>query len=134
MATIRREIQVNAPAASTWALVGPVTAIADWHPAIAKADSPDGSTRTCVMPDGAQIHEAIRAHSDAERAYTYEITESPLPVAEYVSTLSVKGNGHTSQIVWECSYQPLAPEADVAAMLTEVYDVGLQSAKTRLES
>ena len=135
MTTIRRTIDVHAPSTRAWELIGPVANISTWHPAIASsATSDDDTRRTCVLADGARITEQVHSHSDRDMAYTYAITDGPLPVRDYVSTISVCEAEGGCQLSWEAEFTALAPEEEVVGMLTQVYDAGLQSAKAQLEA
>ena len=125
MATLTRSTELPLSADRAWSIVGRPESMSEWHPAIASSAT-DGNTRVCVLPDGARIHEEIRAHDDTSRAYTYVIVESPLPVKDYASTLEVKPlDGGRSLVTWSCSYEPMAPAAEVESLIAGVYEAGL---------
>ncbi len=48
--------------------------------------------RTLSLKGGGTIVEKLVEWSDTDHKYTYTILESPLPVADYTSTLSVKAD------------------------------------------
>lgn len=132
MSTIHRTTDLPVSPARAWALVGRPESICEWHPAIDRSDV-DGTTRTCVLGNGARLTEEIRHHDDAAHSYTYVITDGPLPVKDYASTVRIVGLGDDRcRMEWSCSYVPLAPEDEVAAMITGVYDVGLQAVAASL--
>ena len=131
MATLTRTTELPYSADRAWSIVGRPDSISEWHPAIASSDT-DGNTRVCVLGDGARIQEEIRAHDDAARSYTYVITNSPLPVKDYASTIEVKALGDGRSVVsWSCSYEPLAPAGDVEALIGGVYEAGLGALSDR---
>ena len=90
--------------------------------------------RTCVLADGATINEEITSHDDAARRYTYRITGGPLPVENYVCTLSVAESASGSAVTWESDFDvaPGAPAAEVEGMIRGVYEAGLGALATEL--
>jgi hypothetical protein len=127
MTTILRTTDLPVSADRAWAVVGKPESMSQWHPAI-QSSQVQGTARTCVLPDGAQIHEEIRAHDDGARSYTYVITQSPLPVKDYASTIKVVSlDSGGSRLEWSCSYEPLAPAQEVESMIAGVYDAGLDA-------
>jgi hypothetical protein len=113
--------------ATLWALVGAPEKLANWHPAIAQSPVA-GDQRTCILADGATVKEQITNHSDEDRRYSYRITESPLPMRDYVSTISVQSEGNGARLTWESQFEAVgAPAAEVEAMLRGLYEAGLQS-------
>jgi uncharacterized protein YndB with AHSA1/START domain len=134
MSQILRSRELPVPAARAWALVGQPASISDWHPAI--SESPvAGNKRECTLADGARIEEEIRAHDDAARSYTYVITGGPLPVKDYAATIKVEATGAEScRVEWSANFEPLAPAAEVEAMVGGVYDAGLDAVVERLRS
>jgi mxaD protein len=123
-----------AEASKLWALVGAPDSIASWHPAIATSVcGSGGATRVCKLPDGAEVHEEITHHSDAERRYSYRITKSPLPIANYVSTLSVQPEGGGARLVWESEFEAVgAPASEVEKKLRELYEAGMANLASKL--
>jgi hypothetical protein len=59
--------------------------------------------------------------------------ESPLPVANYKSTISVKPSGKTSKLLWVGSFKSKgAPDAEAVKAITGIYQAGADSlAKTK---
>jgi hypothetical protein len=79
---------------AVWAKVSDFCGIANWHPAIEKcALSADGKTRTLSLKGGGSIVEKLEKRDDAQHSYSYSIVEGPLPVANYMSTISVTREG-----------------------------------------
>ena len=116
---------VNATPDSVWKTIGDPSAISGWHPAIASS-SVDGDTRLCTLGDGAEIHEKILEVDADGRSYTYTITESPLPLTAYRSTIQVSEEGSGSVVEWSADFEPAgAPAADVVGLLKGVYQAGL---------
>lgn len=82
MPRIEQTIMIDAPSEEVWRLAGDPGRIGEWLPALS-GTSVDGDQRTCTTADGGTLRERVIEHSDAERYYTYEIVEAPLPVSSY---------------------------------------------------
>ena len=125
MPSITVTSHVNATPDSVWKTIGDPSAISSWHPAIASSPV-DGDVRLCTLADGAQIHEKILDVDADGRSYTYTITESPLPLTDYKSTIRVSEEGSGSVVEWSTDFEPAgAPAEEVVGLLTGVYQAGL---------
>ena len=93
-----------------------------------RAEQEDGKPlRTLSLKGGGTIVEELMARDDAGRSYTYPILESPLPVADYKSTIRVLDEGGTV-IAWNGTFAAKgAPDADAVAVIAGIYDAGLAS-------
>lgn len=111
---------------TVWAKIGDFCGIATWHPAVEKcALSADGKTRTLSLKGGGTIVENLVKRDDAARYYTYSIVESPLPVANYLSTIGVSAAGAGSKIVWTGKYDAKgASESDAKKVIDGIYQAG----------
>ncbi len=119
----------NAPAADVWKKIGDFCGIANWHPAIEKCElSSDGKERTLSLKGGGTIVEDLVNWNNRKRSYTYKIKSSPLPVANYVSTISVTPHGKGSVIAWRGHYKAAgAPAAKAKETIGGIYAAGLKS-------
>lgn len=119
-----------------WALIGDFCGIKDWHPVVANCElkEVDGAKiRTLTTTDGAVLVEKLTNWDDAAHSYSYEILESPLPVANYVSTLKVEDNGGTAAIDWSSTFDAKgASDEEAAKIIIGIYDAGLGSLKEKL--
>jgi hypothetical protein len=117
-----------------WELVGKPAGLADWHPAITSSPS-DGKTRTCTLADGGEVVETILEHDDAKRAYRYAIESSPLPIRNYVSTMTVVPDAAGCKVTWASDFEVVeAPAADIEAAIRGLYDAGLSNLRTILDA
>jgi Polyketide cyclase / dehydrase and lipid transport len=122
---------INAPAApdAVWAKIGDFCGIGKWHPAVEKCEmaEKDGATwRTLSLKGGGSIVEKQLARDDANMSYSYAITESPLPVANYQSTISVTPNGAGSTIIWVGKFDAKgASDEEAAKVMSGIYEAGL---------
>lgn len=136
MLEVKRETQVAATPAEVWAVIGDFGGLAEWHPAAtaSSAETVGGEIhRTIVVGDGARLVEKLENHSDADHTYSYSILEGPLPVDDYLSTLSVEADGDGSTIHWEGRFVAKgAPDEQAQAVIGGIYDLGLNALKKRL--
>jgi len=111
---------------AVWAKIGDFCGIAKWHPAVEKcALSADGLTRTLSLKGGGTIVEKQVKRDEAGHSYTYAIVESPLPVANYVSSISVAASGAGSVITWTGKYDAKgASDADAKKVIDGIYQAG----------
>ena len=59
-------------------------------------------------------------------SYGYTILESPLPVANYASTISVAAKGSGSTITWVGTFDAKgAPDDKAKEVIAGIYDAGL---------
>src|SRR3989304_8451867 len=105
MAKVNMSIDLNVPAQTVWTMIGGFGALAKWHPAVAKCDEAreGGATmRRLTLAGGGTVVERLEQKNDKERTYTYSIVESPLPVADYSSTLRGREgkNAHSCTGEW----------------------------------
>ncbi|MBH0238143.1 SRPBCC family protein [Methylobrevis albus] len=124
---------------AAWSAIGDFCGIAAWHPAVAKCtlSEKDGATfRTLDLNGGGSILEKLESWSDAEHKYTYSIVESPLPVANYVSTLSTKADDDGGAgIRWTGTFDAKGATDDEAkAAIEGIYAAGLDGLLAKVKS
>jgi len=129
-AEVTESTPVNVAPEKVWATIGGFCGIGTWHPAVeACALSTQGgkNIRTLSLKGGGTIVEEEVARDDARMAYSYRILESPLPVANYVSTIQVEPSGSAgSNVTWTGSFEPKgASEAEAKAVIDGIYVKGL---------
>ncbi len=134
-AEISRSLPVGVSVGSVWEVIGPFCAIAKWHPVVESCSEEviDGATyRRLVTVDGAELLEKQLAHDDAITTYSYSIVESPLPVENYVSTLTVTDASGRTRITWQSTFAPKGvSEPDAVNVIAGIYDAGLLALKKR---
>ena len=134
MAEVSVSTRISAPADEVWRLVGGWNALPDWHPAVEQSEIEQGGhLRHARLADGTEITERLENLDTDERTYTYSITSSPLPITNYRSTITVRGEGNTSTVEWSTNFEPLGvPEADVVRSLSDFYRAGFENLKKLL--
>lgn len=147
MLKVSEEIEVAATPAAVWQVLGNFGDLG-WHPAAASttlsagdAQQP-GAVRHIELKGGGAIDERLLSRNEGKRSLQYTIVASPLPVADYVSTLSVRpaAHGH-SRVRWSGHFrrldeQPAAGADDAGAkkVVRGIYSSGLQALQQQLNA
>lgn len=135
MSEVKRSLVLEVPASEVWQLIGGFGDIPEWHPAAESCTLHDqaGETRRVIsLVGGGTITERLVAHDDAAMSCTYAIVESPLPVSDYRSTLSVVPSGNGCEVSWSGRFEPAGAPADKAErVVAGIYDAGLAALATR---
>lgn len=133
--TVTKEINLNASPVTVWKMIGGFNELDVWHPVVigsqlevGEGEKP-GDIRILSLGNGAKITEKLVVYSDTNKTYTYAITESPLPVADYVSTISViKSDSGMSKVEWSSTFNANnAPDEKAIDAIAGVYDAGLKN-------
>lgn len=138
---VKEEVLLAATPAQVWAVIGDYAGLASWHPAVAKTgivqgkNNQRGAVREVETRDGARLIESLQRMQPG-RSMTYRIVESPLPVSDYQSTLSVQAQGKGSRVIWKSRFNAInSPEMDdakVKALVAGIYRAGFDGLKERL--
>ena len=147
--SVTETIEINAPVATVWAAVKDYDGLTNWHPGFAKdeivkgSNNTPGAVRALTIKDGPTFTEELLAFSEKDHSYLYRIIESPLPLQDYVSTVSVKkGMDGTTVVTWVGNFMrknpadnPPEAESDAGAvnLIKGVYQSGLANLKKQLE-
>jgi hypothetical protein len=148
---VEEKVEINAPPAKVWNLVKDWNGLHKWHPAFSNAEIKSGqnnkvgAVRTLTLGgDGGKFDEELDEFNAKKRKYSYRIiTDSPLPVADYSSTIQVKSGKEkgTSVLVWKGKFKrkvadnPPAGQDDagVKKAIIGAYQAGLQNVKKLAE-
>jgi hypothetical protein len=98
MPSFTHSIQVDVDPDTAWQVLGDLTTVDRWIPAITKVEL-DGMTRVCTFADGHTQHEAILDYTPATRSYRYTI-DGGLPVADNQGRFAVEPTPRGATIVW----------------------------------
>lgn len=140
---------IKAPVDKVWATVKDFDSLNKWHPAVAKdeiikgTNNKPGAVRALSIKDGPVIKEKLLAFSDTMHSFKYKFTDTPFPIKDYVSTLSVKANKDGTTLVrWSSTFKrknpaenPPEAESDAAGvkLITGIYQSGLANLKKIVE-
>jgi len=127
---------IDAPIEAVWKTIRPFDSLAVWHPYVAACTIEDGQSRDqvgcirrIVLRDGGGIvRETLLALSDRDRSIVYDIIESPMPVENYVATLSLREvtEGNKTLAHWCVEFDtPEDRREDMIAMLQDIFRSGL---------
>ena len=147
---VKESIEINASQANVWSLVKDWNGLHKWHPAFSNTEIKSGennkvgSLRTLTMTDGAKFDEELLGFNAKKMLYSYQILgDSPLPVADYSSSIQVKSGKAkgTSVLVWKGKFKrkvannPPAGQDDagVKKVIIGAYQAGLQNVKKLAE-
>ena len=145
---VTKSVDIAAPVDKVWDAVKDFDSLNKWHPGFAKDEiqkgenNKPGTVRKLTIQDGPSFTEELLAFDDAKHTYKYRIIESPLPLRDYVSHITVtpgaKGGSH---VTWVGTFKrkstsdtPPEAENDDAAnkLITGVYEGGLANLKKML--
>ena len=131
--SVTREATLDASPATAWKLIGNFQGLDVWHPALAGSQgngTAAGSTRALSLVGGGTINEKLTAYSATKRSLTYVIVKSPLPVKNYVSTMTVSPTGDGKSLVkWTSTFDANgADDAKAKEVIGGIYDAGLGKA------
>ena len=133
--SVAREATLDTAPATAWKLVGNFNGLDVWHPAVAASTQKGsgtaaGTTRVLSLNGGGTVNEKLVAYSAAKRSLTYAIMKSPLPVKNYVSTISVSPTADGKSLVkWASTFDANgADDAKAKEVIGGIYDAGLGQA------
>ena len=143
-------VDIKAPLETVWATVKDFDAINKWHPALSGDELVSGSNgkvgtvrKLTIANGGGVVTERLLAYDDAHHSFRYSILESPLPVAHYSATISVRpGAAGVTKVVWSGHFtrknaadNPPEAESDAGAIkvVKGIYRGGLDNLKKMLE-
>jgi len=145
---VTRSVTVAAPVEKTWDTVKDFDSLNKWHPGFSadvlqKGDNNKvGAVRKLTVKDGPSFTEELLAFDAAKHTYKYRIIESPLPLRDYVSHITVTpGPNGGSHVTWVGTFKrkstsetPPEAENDAAALklINSVYGAGLDNLKKTL--
>ena len=140
-----KTVNIQAPVDKVWNTIKDFDSLNKWHPGFAKDEivkgdgNKPGAVRKLTVKDGPSFTEELLAFDEATHSYRYRIIESPLPLRNYVSHISVKPDGKGgSKVTWSGTFKrkstsetPPEAENDDAAvkLVTGVYEGGLANLK-----
>lgn len=125
---VKETRRINAPVAKVWTLIGGFNDLDKWHPVVAKSElDAAGKVRTLTTQDGAKLVEELVGSTD--RSYSYRILNSPLPVADYTSTLQAASvDANTTEVSWASEFQAKgASEAEAGKVISGIYTAGFDN-------
>jgi uncharacterized protein YndB with AHSA1/START domain len=139
--SLKEKVELTAPPQKVWELIKDFDGWQNWHPAVASTEitsgkgNTHGTVRVLTTKDGAKITERLDRYQPKIFSYTYRITDSPLPVTDYVSTLQVKATKSGSVVTWSSHFKAKegTPDADALKTMRDIYTAGLYSLREKVK-
>lgn len=127
MASIRRDITIDAHPADVWGLVGDPARLAEWWPV--ESCRMEGDKRFVHLATGLVFEEDILLVDDVQRRFQYSIVNNPL-IRDHLATVDVVDDRRGgSLVVYGTTCSP-----DVLALVTAgASGAALEKARTILE-
>lgn len=90
-----------------------------------------GAVRKLTFEDGMHIEERLESLDEKNRSLSYSIVSSPLPIDNYLSTMTVREVGsHEAEVQWSSTFNATGTTEDEAeAMVEGVYRSGFEGLK-----
>ncbi len=135
MVAIFRSAVLDAPVDTVWRVLRDFNSHYLWHPQVAvseienggAADQP-GCVRRFRLRDGSELREQLIALSDREYRFTYCILDAPIPLIDYVATVSLRPVTDGGRTFWEWRSNfrtPPGREDELARLVAhDIYDGG----------
>ena len=138
--TVKKKAEAPGSPADVWVIAGEAfCTIKDWHPAVAECEETtegDVTFRTLTLQDGGKIKEKLTGTDDL--SYSYEITESPLPVTNYSSKLWVEEDDEpgSSVIYWQSEFDAAdgTSDDDAEDLIEGILTDGVKGIKKNAEA
>ncbi|MCH2173747.1 SRPBCC family protein [Myxococcota bacterium] len=120
MSKVNVEADFTASAADVWAKISEFGGLDVWAPGIEKCELEGkgvGAVRRISM-GGMEIAERMENLDDANRQLSYSIVEGPMPVENYLATISIfEGADGGARLTWICDFDaPGMSDEQVAGM------------------
>jgi len=130
MTKVAMSTKLNVSADEAWKLIGGFNALPDWHPAVEKSElTEEGQVRTLSLAGGGNIVEKLETANDAGRTYTYSIVDSPLPIANYMATITVRETDEGTVMDWSSEFAPVGGENEAMDAVQGIYQAGFDNLK-----
>lgn len=114
---------INAPADFVWNTVRAFSGLEQYFSAFVSSTvegSGVGATRVLNLGDGGQFVERLESVEDKTRTLTYRILQCPLPIENYVGTVTVEDAGDgTSRVTWSSTFDA---SKDAESSMVEMFD------------
>lgn len=135
---VNESVTLAASPAVVWKVVGNFGDLAAWHPVVAKTEithgvnNRRGAVRSIETTDGAKIVEELLGYQAGKMSLRYKFIESPLPVSDYRSNLSVVPFGKGSRVIWKGSFTANGIEdAKARELVIGIYREGFAGLRKR---
>jgi hypothetical protein len=143
-----QKVEINAAPDKVWKIVGEWLDMS-WLPPVEKTEGDSatekGAKRKITLKGGAIVEEQLNQYAPDKMMYSYRITNvdvKVLPVTNYSSKITVKGEGDKSTVIWDGAFYRGFPNNDPPPELSDeaalkavngLYRAGLDNLKKKVE-
>lgn len=135
---VLREVELAKTPDEVWAVIGPYNGLPAWMPPIDRSEEElrDGERiRHLHLQAGGVVIERLIELDDGARRCVYAITDSPLPVENYVATLSAAAAGQGTRVTWRATFDAKgATEHEAAEVIGGIFAGGLANLKEMMRA
>jgi len=138
MSSAKVTADLDVSANELWQLIGGFGSLPDWVPGLSQSQLADGGrVRHLHDPQGHTFVERLERYDSAAHSYSYSIVQSPIPVSNYLSTITVTPiNGcKGSHVQWSSVFTPNGiGEKEAEGTFHGLYSAGLKALASRYPS
>ena len=130
---VTRTLQLAQDSADVWRRVGGFCDVDDWHPGVVECELKviDGKLHRILTTDAGDRFVDQRVAKERGLSYTYRSSETPLPVGDFIATLSIEPIDGT-QVTWSADFS--ADDPTIEARVIELIETGLAGIESRFEA
>jgi hypothetical protein len=134
MAAVCMKTTIGAPADEVWQSIRDFNGAGKYIAAITGSTMEGegvGALRTITLEGGVEVVERLESLDDEARTLTYSIVRAPLPIENYVATMTLRDlGGGQCELEWSSTFEPKgAPEAEGVQLVEGVYSMGFEGLK-----
>ena len=135
MASAKVSQEIEASAEAVWDLLGDFGGVMRFSDGLESCTTEGegiGAVRTLKMPGGIELDERLEALDHSARSLSYAITRGPLPMDQYLATISVSAEGaERCRVDWGATYEPRGVSDEQAREIVEAIYIGSLAAVKR---
>jgi carbon monoxide dehydrogenase subunit G len=127
MPTVSKQQDYDVSADEMWGRIGDFHRVSTWLPGVDSQSSEGGdNVRELHLTEGGTVVETLL--DEGPHTYSYRIDDSPLPVADYVATISVIERDGGSTVSWTAEFEADgASDAEAVAVIEGIFQGGLDA-------
>lgn len=139
MANVNATRVVDVRAQDAWNAIRAIGGLDRWFPVIAKCSVQGqgvGAKRVCELANGVTLVEKVERIDDVGKVFQYSIAEAPLPIKNYLGTVTVRdAGGGKSEITWSATFDVTADHrTEMVDMLNGAFADGLKGLENDLRT
>jgi hypothetical protein len=137
MSSAKVTVDLNVRPNEPWQLIGGFGSLPNWVPGISQSELGDGGRVRHLhdMQDHTFV-EGLERYDSAAHSYSYSIVRSPVPVSNYLSTITVTpiDGSMGSHVEWSSVFTPDGiGEKEAEEIFQGLYSTGLKALVSRYE-